>query len=189
MCLESVGGPVLGLSLPRGGEGAGQAWASPSTLVRALPSPWKGCQLFLPRFYYLFLNNLYLFLERGEGREKGGRETSFGCLSCASWPGTKPATQACAPMGNRTHDLSLWGTMPSPRSHTGQGYQPGFRHSLFISVLPPFEGRTEAELSSLHPSSPAIQSGDKAFENWVWLCWGQARWALGLFCLLRLPTA
>ena len=38
-------------------------------------------------------------------------EKLIGCPSYASQPGTKPATQACVPIGNRTGDLfALWGT-------------------------------------------------------------------------------
>ena len=39
---------------------------------------------------------IYLFLERGKGRRKTGRETSvYGCLSCIPPLGTWPVTQAC----------------------------------------------------------------------------------------------
>ena len=33
-------------------------------------------------------------------------------------PGTRPPTQACALMGNRTSDLSVCGMMPNPLSYT-----------------------------------------------------------------------
>ena len=36
-------------------------------------------------------------------------------------PGTKPATLACALMGNRTNNALLCGTMPSQLSHASQG--------------------------------------------------------------------
>ena len=43
------------------------------------------------------------FTERGrKEKHQWERETSIGCLSYASWPGTEPATQACAQTGNGT---------------------------------------------------------------------------------------
>ena len=51
---------------------------------------------------YFLKDFIYLFLEKGEGREKeGGRETSVcGCLSHAPLLGTRPATQARALPGD-----------------------------------------------------------------------------------------
>ena len=61
-------------------------------------------------FFYLkffFKDFIYLFSERGEGREKRGRETSMcGCLSRTLPQGTWPATQACALMGIK--QATLW---------------------------------------------------------------------------------
>ena len=53
-----------------------------------IPTSTKGSDF--PLFYEDFI---YLFLERGEGKEKEGRETSVcGCFSCTpSWgPGLQP---------------------------------------------------------------------------------------------------
>ena len=44
-----------------------------------------------------------------------------GCLSCAPYLGTWPATQACAVTGNRTHSLLLFGMMLNHVSHASQG--------------------------------------------------------------------
>ena len=57
-----------------------------------------------------FFLRFYFFLERAEGMETG-RETSM-CERIIDWlplprpqPGTWPATQACALMGNQTSDF------------------------------------------------------------------------------------
>ena len=57
-------------------------------------------------FSTVFLDFNYLFLERGEGREKGRetsneRETSIGFLSKSPQPGIEPATQACTLTRNK----------------------------------------------------------------------------------------
>ena len=69
----------------------------------------------------LFLIFICLFLERGQGRERG-RETSMcGCLSHAPYLGTWPATQSCALTGNWTSDPLIHRPMLSPLSYTSQG--------------------------------------------------------------------
>ena len=65
----------------------------------------------------------YLFLERGEGREKE-RERNINVWLPLT-PGTWPATQACALTGNRTRDPLVRRPALNPLSHTSQG-------SLFI---------------------------------------------------------
>ena len=65
-----------------------------------------------------FFKRFYLFLERGEGREKE-REGNIYQLPLAHT--LTPATQACAQIRNRTSDLLLCGTTPNQLSHTGQG--------------------------------------------------------------------
>ena len=78
----------------------------------------------------LSLSPIYLFLNRGEGREKERernvsllceRETSICfCLSYVPhW--TEPTTQACTLAGNQTGDLRLCGPTPNQLSHAGQG--------------------------------------------------------------------
>ena len=74
-----------------------------------------------------FKKKIYIFLERGEGREKE-RETSMcGCLSCARPLGTRPATQACAQTWNRTADP------PSSQAGTQSTdpHQPGLKTNIF----------------------------------------------------------
>ena len=68
-------------------------------------------------FKYIFLN---LFLERGEGKERG-RKTMISCFSQVPLAGTEPATQACALTRNWTGNLLVCGTVPNQLSHTGQG--------------------------------------------------------------------
>ena len=65
---------------------------------------------------------MYLFLERGEGREKE-RERNINVWLPLTRPllGTWPATQACALTGNQTCDLLVYRLALSPLSHTSQG--------------------------------------------------------------------
>ena len=74
----------------------------------------------------LFFFNIYLFLERGETKERGReiqreRVTSIGCLLYVPQMGTELPTQACGLNENRTRDLSLYGSTSNQLSHTGQG--------------------------------------------------------------------
>ena len=62
---------------------------------------------------------IYLFLERGCGREKEGEKHWIDCLLQMPQPGIRPATQACALTRNRTGDLLFAGRRQL--SHTGQG--------------------------------------------------------------------
>ena len=64
---------------------------------------------------------MYLFLERGEGREK---ERSINLwLTLARPPlGTWPAIQACALTGNQTSEPLVHRLALNPLSHTSQGY-------------------------------------------------------------------
>ena len=73
------------------------------------------------RTFCNFLKIIYLFLDRGKGRERG-RETSVcGCLSHRPLPGTWPTTQTCALTGNRTGDPLICELALNPLSHTSQG--------------------------------------------------------------------
>ena len=79
-----------------------------------------------------FKDFIYLFLERGEGREKERernimKETSI-CKRNINWfllaspqLGTWPTTQACALTGIRTGDLSVCRLALNPLSRTSQG--------------------------------------------------------------------
>ena len=77
--------------------------------------------------FFLFKDFIYLFLERGKGREKDSERNmdmwniNQLTLACPH-PGTWPPTQACALTGNQTRDLSVCGRTPSPVSHTSQGF-------------------------------------------------------------------
>ena len=73
-------------------------------------------------FIFLIKDFMYLFLEKGEGREKE-RERN---ISVRQKHGsvafrTCPVTQARALARNRTRDLFLGRTPPNRLSHTGQG--------------------------------------------------------------------
>ena len=69
-----------------------------------------------------------LFLERGEGGRKRGRQTSLykrhiNCLPLARpCLGTWLAAQACVLTGNRTSDLLVYKLMLNPLGHTSQGW-------------------------------------------------------------------
>ena len=74
----------------------------------------------------VLLDLSYLFLERGEGREKErGRNINVremvSCLSHTPPLGTWPATQACALAGSGTGNLSFHRPALNPLSHTSQG--------------------------------------------------------------------
>ena len=77
----------------------------------------KSSVILLPIYF------IYLFLERREGREKK-RERNINVWSVASRTpptGDQPATQACAPTGNQTSDLSVCRSVLNLLSHTGHG--------------------------------------------------------------------
>ena len=58
-----------------------------------------------------------------------------GCLSCAPYWGTWPATQACALTGNRTGDPLVHRPVLNPPSHTSQGTVDPFA----ITIMAPLE--------------------------------------------------
>ena len=96
--------------------------------------------------FFLFLKPLfiYLFLEQGEGREKD-RERSISVWE-KHWPvashtppmGTWPATWACVLTRNRTSELCLCGTTPSPLSHSSRGCLLVVSYSIFPLTIWPF---------------------------------------------------
>ena len=65
---------------------------------------------------------IYLFLERGEGREKE-REKIISVWLAFTCPllGTRPTTQACALTGNRTGNPLVHRPAINPLSYTSQG--------------------------------------------------------------------
>ena len=81
---------------------------------------WWKCSVsffFFLRFY-LFI---YLFLETGEGRERGKETSLHGYLLHTPHLGTWPTTQACALTGNQTNDPLVHRPTLNPLSHTSQG--------------------------------------------------------------------
>ena len=80
-----------------------------------------------------FKDFIYLFLQRGEEKEKEGGEKhqcERNINNMEQWPltgpqrGTWPTTQAHALMGNQTGNLSVCRPALSPLSHTSQGRNP-----------------------------------------------------------------
>ena len=73
-------------------------------------------------FFIYFKYFTYLFLERGEGKEKE-RETNISVWVPIMCPllGTWPATQACALTGNLTGGPLVCRLALNPLSHTSQG--------------------------------------------------------------------
>ena len=76
----------------------------------------------IPKITLFFKRLYYLFLERGEGREKE-REININVWLPLMHPllGTWPAAQACALNGNRSSDRLVRRPALSPLSHTSQG--------------------------------------------------------------------
>ena len=80
------------------------------------------CFIDIEPFISFLKEFIYLFLERGEGREKvKERNISVWLLLPHPLLGTWPATQACALTGNRTEDLLVHRPALNPLSHTSQG--------------------------------------------------------------------
>ena len=75
---------------------------------------------------------MYLFLERGEGREKEReRNIDRPPLACSQL-GTWPATPACALSGNRTVTLQFSGQCSIHTGHTSQGSLLIFIYHLWV---------------------------------------------------------
>ena len=71
---------------------------------------------------HIYFLKIYLFLERGERREKE-RERKIDVYLPLAHPllGTWPTTQACALTGNQTGDPLVLRPTLNPLSHTSQG--------------------------------------------------------------------
>ena len=68
-----------------------------------------------------FKDFIYLFLERGLGREKDRKRNIERLPLTYPQLGTSLATQACVLPGNQTSDLSVCKLVLHPLSHTSQG--------------------------------------------------------------------
>ena len=77
----------------------------------------------LRTYIFSFKDFIYLFLERGKGKEKEYKTNINRLLIAHSQPGTWPITQACAPPGNWTGEteLSVHSLAVNPLSHMSQG--------------------------------------------------------------------
>ena len=79
---------------------------------------------------------IYLFLSRGEGREKHKeRNISVWLPHTHPLSGTWPATQACALTGYRNSDPLVCRPVLNPLSHTSQGAFSFFKDSLCMVLL------------------------------------------------------
>ena len=65
---------------------------------------------------------IYLFLERGEGREGERERNNSRLLLTCPQPGTWGTIEARALARNWTGNISVYGMMPIPLSHNRQGY-------------------------------------------------------------------
>ena len=87
--------------------------------------PFPVCVSFLISFPVCVCKEhfIYLFLEKGEGKEQE-RERNINVWLPLMRPllGTWPATQACALTGNRTGDLLVHRPALIPLSHASQGW-------------------------------------------------------------------
>ena len=82
--------------------------------------------------YLLFKKRFYLFIFRGEGREKEREGNINVWLPLVHPPlGTWPSTQVCALTGNLTCNLLVHRLVLNPLSHTSQGYFFSFFRFLF----------------------------------------------------------
>ena len=72
--------------------------------------------------YLLIFGETKGLREKEEEKHPCERDTSVGCLSYTSQPGTEPTTQACALTKNWTSALLLGGMMPNQLSHTGRAF-------------------------------------------------------------------
>ena len=79
--------------------------------------------------YFLFKDFIYLFLERGDGREGQKHHWVVGCLSHTPLLGTRPATQACALTGNQAGDPLVHRPVLNPLNHTSQG------SCIFLTII------------------------------------------------------
>ena len=132
--------------------------------------PQLTLQMFPTGSFFFFQDFIYLFLERGKGREKE-RERNIDRLPLAcSQLGAWPKTQTCALTRNRTKDLSFCGMTPNPLSHTGQGPTGSFSKvwllqfkiskEVFFNFLFPAAQIFKTEKGTkiiLSPSSPSPQ--------------------------------
>ena len=74
-------------------------------------------------FFFSFFISIYLFLERGEEKEKERKRNIHVWLPPMHPPlGTQPTTQACAPTGNWTSNPLGCRPELNPLSHTSQGF-------------------------------------------------------------------
>ena len=86
--------------------------------------------------HLFFLIFIYLFLEKGEGREKGEGE-KHQCVVASRTPllGTWPTTQACALTRNQTSDPLVCRPALNPLSRTSQGQFNAFKLKLYSYSL------------------------------------------------------
>ena len=102
----------------------------------------------------IFLDFIYLFSERGEGKEKEEVERNIAHPQLGAWS----ATHVCALTGNRTSDLSVCRLALNPLGHTSQdGISAPKKHSREFSQ-PLSHVRTQGEGGSLLPGSQMQQT-------------------------------
>ena len=102
---------------------------------------FKFLRVLINTCHYLLFKILFIYFQKGEGREKEReRNTSVWLLLKHPPPGTQPTTQACAPTGNWTGGPLVCSPALDPLSHSSQGcyYLLLFQvHNLFVTPFFP----------------------------------------------------
>ena len=107
-------------------------------------------------FFLFFLDFIYLFLERGERKEKEERNINVWLPLVRPLLGTQPATQARTPTGNQTSNPPTCRPALNPLSHSSQGsIHLSRQNNVNRSPLPDEEGEVQRALRTC----PAPQAG------------------------------
>ena len=171
--------PLLNVAAGRGAKGnmdnIGPHWLESQTLPLA-----SGAHGILEEDFFVFIDFIYLFLERGAGRQKNiNLQLPLACLLLGTWP----ATQACVLTGNWTCDPLVHRLVLKPLSCTSRGTPTGFYSQklwgFILQALEPWAVQSGLGLGSLVPKVPLPVF---IHHTWMWAC------PFHHFCCLSAPT-